>query len=257
MVGADGGTSLTPGTVSNRMSTSFPALRRHLAPLVGLAVTVAACGGTAAAPTTTAASTTTSSTTTTSTSTTTTSTTTTTTLPPTTTTTTEPEPTTTVPIDPQFALLFDGFERFGRLGDDATAVIDALTTAFGDPAADSDWKEDHTCSFEGSLRTVSWSEPGLVRVVFGDGESDYGSGEHLITYNTLLPGFPLISPWRLFGLTQGMFLPDVETLFPDAEVIAGVSLDYVQFDPEMPSYAFVYDSGEIRDFWGGTEYCWD
>jgi hypothetical protein len=161
-----------------------------------------------------------------------------------------------VPIDPQFALLLDGPERFGRLGAEAQPMIDALTEAFGEPDADSDWKEEHTCSFVGPLRTVTWADPGL-RLVFGDGESDYGSGEHLVTYTTLLPGFPLVSPWRLFGLTQGMFLSDAESLFPDAAVIPGPSLDYVQFDPGSPSYAWVFGSGELRGFWGGTEYCGD
>jgi len=225
---------------------------RRLQLVVGFAVLTAACGGATATTTTTAATTTTS--TTTSTTTTTTSTTTT-TLPPTTTTTTEPAPATTVPVDPQFSLLFDGFEHFGRLGDDANEVVEAFTAAFGEPVADSDWKEEHSCSFDGPLRTVSWSEPGLVRVVFGDGESDYGSGEHLVNYATLLPGFPEQSPWRLFDLAQGVLLSDVESEFPDAEVLSGPSLDYVQFDPGLPSYAFVYDSGEIRSFWGGTEYC--
>jgi hypothetical protein len=54
-----------------------------------------------------------------------------------------------------------------------------------------------------------------------------------------------------------MFLSDAESLFPDAAVIPGPSLDYVQFDPGSPSYAWVFGSGELRGFWGGTEYCGD
>lgn len=157
----------------------------------------------------------------------------------------------TVPIDPQFSLLFDGFEHFGLLGDPAATVIDAFVQVFGDATADSDWIEEHGCSYEGPMRTMVWIDPG-VRVVFVDGDSDYGSGQHLATYTTL---HPAETPWRLFGVTRGMNLADAGTLFPDAQIIPGPNLDYVQFDPETPSYAWVFGSGEIRDFWGGTDYC--
>jgi hypothetical protein len=132
-------------------------------------------------------------------------------------------------------------------------MLVALTEAFGESSADSGWKQEHACSFDGPMRTVTWADPGL-RVVFGDGDSDYGSGEHLVTYTTLLGAG---TPWRLFGLTSGANLTQVEDLFPDAEIFPGPSLDYVRFDPELPSYAWVYGSGEIRDFWGGTEFCGD
>ena len=75
----------------------------------------------------------------------------------------------------------------------------------------------------------------------------------MVLYRTLLP---TESSWRLFGVHRGMTVTDIQVLFPDAVVLDGdTHLDSIQFDPEIPSYAFVDSGGEIRDFWGGVEYC--
>jgi len=149
---------------------------RSLYLLLSLVVFVAACGVEAAAPTPSSTSTSGTSTTT---STSTTSTTTT-TLPPETTTITDPEfqgpdP---LPDDPAYALLLDGLGHFGGLGEPAQPIIDAMLVSFGEPAADSEWIEEHGCVFEGPMRTITWVGPG-IRVVFVDGSSDLGEGEHL------------------------------------------------------------------------------
>jgi hypothetical protein len=148
-------------------------------------------------------------------------------------------------------LLFDGFEQFGQLGDDAASVIEAFTEAFGEPTADSDWREEHGCAVDGPVRTITWIDPG-VRLTFVDAETEFGSGEHLVTYTTLLP---VESSWRLFGVHRGMTTEGIATLFPDAVVLESDGLDSLQFDPEFPSYAWIDSGGEIRDFWGGIDVC--
>lgn len=137
------------------------------------------------------------------------------------------------------------------LGDPAEDVITAFTEAFGDPTADSDWREEHGCTIEGRVRTITWIDPG-VRLTFADGVTEFGEGEHLVTFTTLLP---VESSWRLFGVHRGMTVTQIESLFPDAVVIEGDGLDSLQFDPEIPSYALIDSGGEIRDFWGGVDYC--
>ena len=225
---------------------------RRLRILVVLAVFVAACGGEAAAPTTSSTSTSSTSTTT---STSTTSTTT--TLPAETTTTTEvefvgPEP---LPDDPAYALLLDGLGHFGSLGDPAQPIIDAMLESFGEPAADSDWIEEHGCVFDGPMRTITWVGPG-IRVVFVDGTSELGDGEHLTSYTTLQLGFgEPATPWQLFGIRRGTKIADLGAMFPDAAAVPGLSFDSAQLDPTGLSFARVDGSGAITDFWSGVDYC--
>jgi hypothetical protein len=130
-------------------------------------------------------------------------------------------------------------------------VIDLWTETFGEPTADSDWREDHECSIDGRVRTITWIDPG-VRFTFADGETEFGSGEHLVTYTTLLP---VETSWRLFGMHRGMNMSQLEVLFPDAELIEGSGLSSLKFDPEIASYAKIDSGGELREFWGGVDYC--
>lgn len=194
--------------------------------------------------TSTSTTSTSSSTTTTSTS----STTTTTEAPPESSTTTEP-----VPVEPEFVMTLDGFAAFGVLGDEAQDVLDAFAAEFGDPTADSEWITEHGCAFEGPMRTVTWIEPG-VRLTFVDGESTLGSGQHLALYSTVLPVDP---PWEMEGVRREMTLEQVQVLFPDAVVLPGPSLDYIQFVPDLGSYAWIDAAGQIREFWAGIEFCGD
>lgn len=224
---------------------------RSLYLLLSLVVFVAACGVEAAAPTTSSTSSSTSTTTSTS------VTSTTTTLPPESTTTSEvefqgPEP---LPDDPAYTLLLDGLGHFGGLGDPAQPIIDAMLESFGEPAADSEWIEEHGCVFEGPMRTITWVGPG-IRVVFVDGSSDLGEGEHLSSYTTLQLGFAEpATPWQMFGIRRGINIADLGAMFPDASVIPAPSFDYVQLDPDGLSFARVDGSGAITDFWAGIDYC--
>lgn len=229
-------------------------MRRHYVLVVVIALIGGACSDDSPVTTTTAATTTPGANVT-ATTTSTTSTTTTTTIPPTTTTaavTTTAEP---LPVNPAFALLLDGLAEFGNLGDPAEPMIAAFLDEFGEPAADSDWIEEHGCAFEGAMRTITWIDPG-IRVVFVDGISDLGEGEHFSSYTTLQLGFDAVpTPWTMFGVERGTNLADIGDLFPDAELIPGPGLDYIHFDPTVLSYAWVDGSGAIVDFWAGINFC--
>jgi hypothetical protein len=150
-------------------------------------------------------------------------------------------------------LLLDGFGFFGVLGDDADTVVGGFTDQFGDATADSGWlgASDHGCTFEGDMRTVTWIEPG-VRLTFVDGESDHGTGRHLVHYTTVLPVDP---PWELSGVRREMSLEQVLESFPDAVVVAGSPLQRIQFDPTVESFASIDAAGEVREFFAGTDYC--
>jgi hypothetical protein len=153
--------------------------------------------------------------------------------------------------------LLDGLQQFGKLGDPAQPIIDAMTEAFGEPVADSDWLEEHGCSFDGLMRTITWLPPG-IRVTFVDGTSELGEGEHMSSYTTLQLGFmEPATPWEMFGVSRGTNLSQLGELFPDADLIPGPSLDYIRFDPTVLSYAWVDGSATIVDFWAGIEFCGD
>jgi hypothetical protein len=156
-------------------------------------------------------------------------------------------------VEPQFLLQLAGFEQFGVLGDSADAVVGAFEEAFGDATADSDWIVEHGCAFEGPMRTVTWIEPG-VRLTLVDGDSPHGEGAHLALYSTVLPMDP---PWEMRGIRREMTIESVLEAFPEATVLPGPPLDYIQFVPDVASYAWLDAAGQIREFWAGTEYCSD
>jgi hypothetical protein len=226
---------------------------RRLTLLIVTAVIVTACGGettgtTTSTSTTVQSSSTTAGSTTTSPTSTTVPTTTTTTTPPDSTDSTEP-----VTVEPDYLMSLEGFVAFGVLGDDAETVIDGFASAFGVPTADSGWLDaaDHGCDFEGPMRTITWIEPG-VRLTFVDGESAFGDGPHLAHYSTVLPVDP---PWEMEGIRREMRVDEVIDLFPDAEITDGAPLDSLRFVPDVASYAWIDAADQVREFWGGTDYC--
>lgn len=163
------------------------------------------------------------------------------------TTTTAPQPAT----DPQFQLEGQGLAQVGQVGDAAEPMIDAAAAAFGPPASDSGWVTDHDCFFEGGLRTVTWQDPGL-RLEFADGDTFVGTGPHLVWFATVGPDD---APWQVAGLTRGTTFGAIFDVFPDAEVLRGPDLDFVQFSPDGLLYGWIGADQTIADFWGGIEFC--
>ena len=135
------------------------------------------------------------------------------------TTTTEPaEPgatestTTTAPESSALALRGDGLGvvDFGAPPDDAVA---AVVAELGDPAQDTGWEPSFssygTCPGE-QIRGVEWG--GLV-LLFTDGDTAQGSGEHLFTWR--VDGAPPAVATAT-GLGWGATARDAEELYPDA-----------------------------------------
>jgi hypothetical protein len=118
--------------------------------------------------------------------------------------------TTAEPAEAAIALRGDGL-GVAALGAAPDAAIAAVTAAVGDPSVDTGWEPSFstygTCPGE-QIRGVEWG--GLV-LLFTDGDTAYGSGEHLFSWRvTGAP--PAVS--TATGLGFGSTAADAEELHP-------------------------------------------
>lgn len=125
--------------------------------------------------------------------------------------------TTTVPDGPEppaaeIVLRGDGLGVV-ELGSPPDAAIEAVTTALGAPTADTGWEPSTsaygTCPGE-QIRGVEWHH--LV-LLFTDGDTDYGHGEHLFTWR-LTGAPPALGTAK--GLGYQARVSDAEELYPGA-----------------------------------------
>jgi hypothetical protein len=125
-------------------------------------------------------------------------------------TTTEPTTTTAEPVLSALALRGDGL-GVTELGAAPDAAIAAVTEELGDPATDTGWEPAAssygTCPGE-QIRGVEWS--GLV-LLFTDGDTAYGSGEHFFTWR-VIGAPPAVATAK--GLGYGATATDAEDLYP-------------------------------------------
>jgi hypothetical protein len=126
-------------------------------------------------------------------------------------TTTAPDTTTTAePAESAIALRGDGLGVVA-LGAAPDAAIAAVTAALGEPSVDTGWEPSFstygTCPGE-QIRGVEWG--GLV-LLFTDGDTTYGSGEHLFSWRVTGAPPAVSTPT---GLGFGSTASDAEELYP-------------------------------------------
>ncbi len=116
---------------------------------------------------------------------------------------------TTEPATPAIALRGDGLGVV-ELGAAPDAAIDAVTAELGEPSVDTGWESSFssygTCPGE-RIRGVEWG--GLV-LLFTDGTTDHGSGEHLFTWRVTGAPPPIATAE---GLGYGATAADAEELY--------------------------------------------
>lgn len=126
-------------------------------------------------------------------------------------TTTAPESTTTV-VTSEIVLRGDGLGVVD-LGATPDAAIAAVSAALGDPTVDTGWESSFssygTCPGE-RIRGVEWDH--LV-LLFTDGDTAYGRGEHLFTWR-ITGAPPAIGTAK--GLGYQAKISDAEELYPGA-----------------------------------------
>ena len=116
-------------------------------------------------------------------------------------------------VEPASALALRG-DGLGvaSFGDEADTVIEAMTAELGEPSKDTGWASEDseygTCS-GGPVRGVQWGE-GLV-LLFTDGDTTYGSGEHLTSWRLAGAPPPVATAT---GLGYGATADDAEDLYP-------------------------------------------
>ena len=155
-------------------------------------------------------------------------------------------PTTSAPSGPEPAvaeivLRGDGLGVVD-LGSPPDAAIEAVTASLGAPTADTGWEPSAsaygTCPGE-QIRGVEWDH--LV-LLFTDGDTDYGHGEHLFTWR--ITGAPP-ALGTATGLGYQARVADAEELYPDAVEVTA---------PEDPFPGFLTiaaEGGEITAYLDG------
>ena len=97
------------------------------------------------------------------------------------------------------------------LGAAPDAAIAAVTAELGEPSADTGWESSFssygTCPGE-QIRGVEWG--GLV-LLFTDGDTDHGSGDHLFTWRVTGAPPPIATA---SGLGYGATAADADDLYP-------------------------------------------
>lgn len=159
-------------------------------------------------------------------------------------TTTAPDATsTTVPDDATSALVLRG-DGLGlvALGAAPDAAVAAVTADLGAPTADSGWEPSFstygTCPGE-QIRGVEWE--GLV-LLFTDGETPHGDGEHLFSWRVTgaPPALGTVS-----GLGFGATVADAEELYPGA-------VEVVDAEEPFPGFLVIdAEGGPITAFLEG------
>ena len=116
----------------------------------------------------------------------------------------------TEPAPSALALRGDGLGVIA-FGAAPEAAVAAVTAELGEPSLDTGWEPSFssygTCPGE-QIRGVEWG--GLV-LLFTDGETDHGSGEHLFTWRVSAAPPPVATAT---GLGYGATAADAEELYP-------------------------------------------
>ncbi len=164
----------------------------------------------------------------------------------------EPTTTTTGPIPSAIALRGDGLGVVA-LGAAPDAAIAAVTAGLGEPSLDTGWEPSFssygTCPGE-QIRGVEWG--GLV-LLFTDGDTSHGSGQHLFSWRVTGAPPSLGTP---SGLGFGSSAADAEELYPGrVETVPAEDPfpGFLQIDAEGGRLtAFLGDAGEITNLEAGT-----
>jgi hypothetical protein len=154
--------------------------------------------------------------------------------------TTASDPTTTTAVEPvsDIVLRGDGLgvTTLGAAPDDAVA---AVTAALGEPTTDTGWQPSFssygTCPGE-QIRGVEWDH--LV-LLFTDGETSYGRGQHLFSWR-ITGSPPALGTATGFGYRATA--ADAEELYPDA-------VEVVPADDPFPAFLQIAaDGGTITAY---------
>lgn len=117
---------------------------------------------------------------------------------------------TTVPAGPAIALRGDGLGVVA-LGATPEAAVAAVSADLGEPTVDTGWEPSFgtygTCPGE-QIRGVEW---GGLALLFTDGATQYGSGQHLFTWR-VSSAPPAVSTAK--GLGYGATAVDADELYP-------------------------------------------
>lgn len=120
-----------------------------------------------------------------------------------------------------------------ELGADPDAAVAALSEALGEPTVDTGWEASFsrygTCPGE-MIRGVEWD---FLVVLFTDGDTSYGSGEHLFSWR-VTGSPPPIATARGFGYQATV--ADAEELYPGA-------VDAVPAEEPFPAFLEVEVEG--------------
>lgn len=143
-------------------------------------------------------------------------------------------PSSDAPAKAEIVLRGDGLGVVA-LGAPPEAAVDAVTAALGDPTADTGWQSSFsaygTCPGE-QIRGVEWDN--LV-LLFTDGDTAYGTGEHLFTWR-ITGAPPALGTAK--GLGYKATVADAEELYPgDVEV--------TEPDDPFPGFAQIRVDGGI------------
>jgi hypothetical protein len=163
-----------------------------------------------------------------------------------------PASTTVQPAAPAIALRGDGLGVVD-LGDAPDAAVAAVSGELGEPTVDSGWQPSFstygTCPGS-EIRGVEWD--GLV-LLFTDGETTFGSGEHLFSWR-LTGAPPAVS--TVTGLGYGATAADAEELYPgqvDAVPAEEPFPALLEIDAEGgPITAYLDDADNITNLEAGT-----
>ena len=170
--------------------------------------------------------------------------------------TTETTATTEEEAEPSpIALRGDGL-GVGAFGDAPDAVVAAVTAELGEPSEDTGWESQAegsssygTCPGD-RVRGVEWGE---LILLFADGETDEGSGEHFFSWHLTGPTPPIATAE---GLGYGATGRDAEELYEGR-------VDRVPAEEPFPSFlriaaeggqitAYVDDTDTITNLEAGT-----
>ena len=161
-------------------------------------------------------------------------------------TTTTGSTTTTEPAPSAIALRGDGLGVV-ELGADPEEAIEAVTAELGEPFKDTGWTDGPgafgACPVD-RIRGVQWGESGGLVLLFADGETDHGSGEHLFTWQVTDAPPPIATAEGLgYGATAA-----------DAEELYGAMVERVPAEDPFPAFLRIAgEGGEIRAYLDETD----
>jgi hypothetical protein len=151
--------------------------------------------------------------------------------------------TTTEPTPSALALRGDGLGVVG-LGASPDDAIAAVSAELGEPSVDTGWEPSaasHATCPGDRIRRVEWG--GLI-LLFTDGKTDHGDGEHLFTWRVTGAPPPVATAE---GLGYGATLRDAEQLYDD-------EVERVPAEEPFPSFLRISGGGgEITAYLDDTD----